>query len=145
MSETTWLNRALTPILVVTLIAGFITGHARVLDDFKGPKTGWEDFSFDPRLPAPQVEGGQFKFVLPPVGQPIFIASTCKSETFELKEGRTIEFRVDVIEGGAKDSFAVLGFIPTSTWAQTLAGYGFSKSTTDLLITKGIGEDLYTE
>lgn len=118
---------------------------ARVLDDYSAGKVGWEDFSFVDALPKPQVDGGQFKFVLPPAGQSLFIASTKKSETFELKEGRTLEFRTDLVQGGGKDSFAILAFIPTSTGAQTLGGYGLAKSTTDVLITKGIGNYFYNE
>ncbi|HXJ61330.1 MAG TPA: hypothetical protein VNU68_32200, partial [Verrucomicrobiae bacterium] len=89
--------------------------------------------------------GGQFQFLLPPAGQAIFTGSRKTSEEFELKNGRTIEFKVDLIEGVGKDSFAVLGFIPTANSLGTLAGYGLSKSTTDILLTKGIGKYFYNE
>ncbi|MHB1306947.1 MAG: hypothetical protein ACYC23_07690, partial [Limisphaerales bacterium] len=58
------------------------------------------------------------------------------SETFELKEGRTIEFRVDLIEGSGADAFAVLAFIPSSPG--TLGGYGLAKDPDDVLITKAV-------
>lgn len=135
-------------VLAACLLLGILKPaptRARIVDDFNSGKNGWEDFSFVEALPKPQVDGGQFKFVLPPAGQALFIASTKKSETFELKEGRTIEFRVDLVKAGGKDSFAILGFIPTSTGAATLGGYGLAKSSTDLLITKGIGKYLYNE
>jgi len=146
MNGLSWFHRrgATASFLVASLLA-ITQVEARVLDNFDSGKDGWEDFSFVAALPKPQVDSGQFKFVLPPVGQALFIASTKKSETFELKEGRTIEFRVDLIKAGGKDSFAILGFIPTSTGASTLAGYGLAKSTTDVLITKGIGKYFYNE
>ncbi|PYL01732.1 MAG: hypothetical protein DME19_00665 [Verrucomicrobia bacterium] len=117
-----------------------------MLDNFDdNTKTGWTDFTFIPGFGIPVETGGQFIFAQPPAGQAIFSASTKTSETFTLQDGRTIEFRVDLVSGGGKDSFAVLAFIPTSSSASTLAGYGFAKSTTDILITKGIGKYFYNE
>jgi len=121
--------------------------EARVLDNFDGAsKTDWTDFSFIPQLAygVPTQQDGMLKFELDNVGAivggGIFSASQKTSEAFELKEGRTIEFRVDVIQGGAKDSFAILGFVPKNMSPKTLGGYGFAKSTTDALITKGINK-----
>ncbi|MGE3309928.1 MAG: hypothetical protein AB7O66_08155 [Limisphaerales bacterium] len=145
MNRTSWLLRGIHAAFVAFALHHPGTAKARVVDDFNSGKNGWEDFSFVAALPKPAVDGGQFKFILPPAGQALFIASTKTSETFELKEGRTIEFRVDLVQGGGKDSFAILGFIPTSTGAATLAGYGLAKSTTDVLITKGIGKYFYNE
>ena len=116
---------------------------ARVLDDFDdNAKTGWEDFTFIPGYGLPTESDGQFKFEMTPspISKPIFSASRKTSEVIELKNGRTIEMKVDVIEGGAKDSFAVLAFIPQSSSPGSLGGYGLAKSTTDILITKGIGK-----
>ncbi|MBI4657851.1 MAG: hypothetical protein HY735_03195 [Verrucomicrobia bacterium] len=119
---------------------------ARVLDNFDdNTKTDWKDFSFLTGFGLPSETGGQFKFVQPPAGQAIFSASTKTSETFTLQDGRTIEFRVDMVSGKGKDSFAVLAFIPTASSASTLGGYGLAKSTTDILITKGIGKYFYNE
>ena len=115
--------------------------QAKVLDNFDdNVKTDWSDFTFVPGVGLPVESNGQFRFEIPPAGQSIFTASQKKSETFELKEGRTVEFRADVVQTGGKDSFAVLAFIPTDNSAGTLAGYGFAKSTTDILITKGINK-----
>jgi hypothetical protein len=128
----------IAPILAASLCPA-VSG--RILDDFNdNTKTGWTDFSFVPGFGLPVESGGQFRFELPGVTQPIFTASQKTSETFELKEGRTIEFRVDVSQAGAKDSFAVLAFIPNTggNTPATLAGYGLAKSTTDVLITKGL-------
>jgi len=108
--------------LVARLIAGFsaiwlavTTPQAKVLDNFNdNVKTDWSDFTFQTGFGLPTESNGQFRFELPPAGQAIFTASQKKSETFELKEGRTVEFRADVIQTGGKDSFAVLAFIPTA-------------------------------
>ena len=138
------LSNALSALRVLFLTAALLpTGllQARVLDSFDdNTKTAWTDFTFVPGLGIPSEVDGQFKFEMPPAGQSIFSASQKTSETFELKEGRTIEFQVDIIEGGAKDSFAILAFIPTSQSPLTLNGYGFAKSTTDILLTKGINK-----
>jgi hypothetical protein len=119
----------------------------RVVDDFNdNTKTAWQDFTFVPGLGLPVETGGQFKFDLPPAGQALFVASTKTSETFELKEGRTLEFQVDLVSGNGKDAFAVLAWIPgDANKSSSLAGYGLAKSTTDILITKGIGKYFYSE
>jgi len=117
--------------------------QAKVLDNFDdNTKTGWTDFTFVPGFGLPTEAGGQFQFVqnVSPSGGAIFSASQKTSEKFVLKDGRTIEYRVDVMKGGAKDSFAVLAFIPTANSPGTLGGYGLAKSTTDILITKGINK-----
>ena len=119
---------------------------ARVIDDFNdNTKSNWTDFSFAPPLGYPTEKGGQFVFAMPPAGQAIFSASSKTSESFILKDGRKVEFRVDLVKGNGKDAFAVLAFIPTANSPGTLAGYGFAKSTTDILITKGIGKYFYNE
>lgn len=131
--------------LLLTLLTG-AKSQARVLDDFNdNTKTAWTDFTFVPGFGLPSEADGKFRFEQPGAGRAIFSASQKTSETFELKEGRTVEFRVDLVEGGAKDSFAILAFLPTSIGGQpnspgTLAGYGLAKSTTDVLITKGINK-----
>lgn len=121
------------------------TVQSRVLDNFDdNVKTSWKDFSFVDGYGLPVESDGQLRFEIPQLAQtlkqPLFTASQKTSETFELKEGRTVEFRVDVIESGGKDSFAVLAFIPVGNGPGSLAGYGFAKSTTDVLITKGINK-----
>lgn len=111
----------------------------RVLDNFDdNTKSDWKDFTFVPGFGLPKEANGQFQFELPPAGQAIFTGSQKTSETFELRDGRTLEFRADVIQAGGKDSFAVLAFLPTGNSPGTLSGYGLAKSTTDVLITKGI-------
>src|SRR5262245_53191126 len=120
--------------------------QAKILDNFDdNAKTGWTDFTFVPGVGLPVEQNSQFKFEIPgavlaQAKQGLFTASQKTSESFELKEGRRIEFRVDLVSGGAKDSFAVLGFLPTANSPGTLAGYSLAKSTTDVLITKGIGK-----
>ncbi|MFM7555031.1 MAG: hypothetical protein ACKPAH_07005, partial [Verrucomicrobiota bacterium] len=116
--------------VLTALSLSLLVLRAKVLDDFDdNAKTGWTDFTFTPGFGLPSESGGRFRFTQPPAGQAIFSASQKTSERFELKEGRSIEFRVDVVQGGAKDSFAVLAFIPTANSAGTLGGYGLAKST----------------
>ncbi len=133
--------------LLPVIAAIGLGAQAKVLDNFDAAtRSGWEDS--DPGgfgLPGGQQGGGQFTFNLPAVGQPFFVSSKKTSETFELQEGRTIEYRVDLVSGRGPDSFAVLAFIPQATGPNTLAGYGISKSETDILISKGINKYFYNE
>ncbi|MFM7103242.1 MAG: hypothetical protein ACKO3N_18995, partial [Verrucomicrobiota bacterium] len=123
----------------------FIT-ESVVLDDFNdNAKTGWGDFTFQAGFGIPVESGGQFRFEQPPAGRAIFSASQKTSQLFELKEGERVAFQVDVVQGGAKDSFAVLAFIPKGNSPGTLQGYGFAKSSTDILLTKGIGNYFLNE
>jgi hypothetical protein len=147
MNGISWLHRSSIAVLLA-LGLGLLSGRpvqARVLDDFNdNTKTGWTDFTFVPGFGIPTESNGQLRFEQPqsPSGGGIFSATQKTSEPLELKDGRTIEMRVDVVEGGAKDSFAVLAFIPTAGAGGpgSLAGYGLAKSTTDALITKGINK-----
>ena len=124
-----------------------LTGQAKVLDNFDAAqRSGWEDANpANLPLPGGQQANGVFTFNLPPIGQAFFHSSKKTSETFELKEGRTVEFRVDMVSGQGGDSFAVLGFIPQATGPNTLAGYGIAKSESDILITKGINKYFFNE
>ena len=145
MKRVLWRQRsvAMVGFALASLLLAALPAAGRVLDNFNdNVKTAWTDFTFVPGFGIPTETGGQFRFVQPPAGQAIFSASQKTSEVFELKEGRTLEFRADIVEAGAKDSFAVLAFIPNTGGNSpgTLAGYGFAKSTTDVLITKGINK-----
>jgi hypothetical protein len=127
-----------TLILAICLLASAGLARARVVDDFSNGKAGWQDFTFVPGFGIPTVADGQMKFTQPAAGQQIFSATQKTSSSYELKDGRTIEFRVDVTETGGEDSIAVLSWIPTGNSPGTLSGYGFAKSTGDILLTKGI-------
>ncbi|HVV73246.1 MAG TPA: hypothetical protein VHI52_17370, partial [Verrucomicrobiae bacterium] len=119
----------------------FVT-DSTVLDDFNAAqRSGWTD-SNPGGLPLPGGDqaNGVFTFNLPAVGQPFFIDSTKTSKTFSLDEGTRHEFSIDMISGNGPDSYAVLAFVPQATGADTLAGYGFSKSESDVLVTKGINK-----
>src|SRR5262245_30849433 len=106
--------------LVLCTFLSISTTFGRIVDNFDdNTKTGWTDFTFVPGIGLPVEQNGEFKFQIPgavlvQANRGLFSASQKTSETFELKEGRTIEFRVDVLQAGAKDSFAVLGFLPTA-------------------------------
>ena len=115
-----------------------------VLDDFNdNTKSDWKDLGFG--VGTSSEVNGQFKFEIPAAGQPLFFTSTKTSRTFEVTDGQKLEFRVDLVSGNSKDSFAVLSWIPTSVSATTLAGYSIVKSSTDVLISKGINKYFYNE
>ena len=143
--NTACFNRALlgrAAALVASALLALPVG-ARILDDFNdNNKTGWTDFTFVPGFGLPVETSGQMQFDLPPAGQDIFTATQKTSEVFDLREGRTIEFRVDLVSGSGEDAFAVLAFIPNTggNSPATLAGYGIAKDPTDVLITKGINK-----
>jgi TolB-like protein/predicted small secreted protein len=138
----TGLSRFLQGSILSGLVAASVSlTHGAVLDDFNdNSKSDWSDFTFIEDFGIPSETGGQFVFDLPGAGQDIFTASQKISEVFELKEGRTITFTVDVMESTGEDTFAVLAFIPNTGGNSpgTLAGYGIAKDPTDVLITKGI-------
>lgn len=129
---------------LLTGISALAQAHIE-LDNFNdNAKSGWTDFTFIPGVGLPTETDGQFRFELPKavldqVKSGLFSAATKSSQDFELKEGRTVEFRVDLVRGGLKDSFAVLSFIPKSSGDPSkLEGYSLAKSTTDTLLVKGI-------
>ena len=138
--------RVVPALCLAVGLAFTLSLNARVLDNFNdNTKTGWSDFSFAPPYGIPQELNGQFRFEIPAAFQMqakgVFSASTKSTETFLLKEGRTVEFRVDVVQGGAKDSYAVLSWIPVNPQGPSrLQGYSIAKSTTDVLIVKGISK-----
>lgn len=120
--------------------------NGAVLDDFNATaRSGWKDFTFQPGLGTMIQAGGRLTIDVPAVGQPLFAATTKTTENYELKDGRTIEFRVDLISGNSKDSFAILSWIPASGSVSALAGYSIAKSSTDILITKGLNKYFYAQ
>jgi hypothetical protein len=147
--QTSFIGRVLTFLALAAAVSNFtVATWARVLDDFNdGVKTGWADSNpiGNPQLPKSQEANGVLTIACPGLGASMFLAATKTSETFELKEGRTIEFQVDMVSGLGANSFAVLGWIPTATGPNTLAGYGLAKSETDLLVTKGIDKYFFNE
>lgn len=135
------LQHLFSALALASLALGPLPAGAKVVDDFNSTKTGWEDAN-PANLPFPggTIVNQQFVFNMPTPGQSYFVSSTKTTETFELKEGRTIEFRVDMVSGLGDSSFAVLAWIPEATGANSLAGYGIAKSQTDILITKGVNK-----
>jgi hypothetical protein len=149
MNKRTISLRALTRLFALSATACvlLLTAQARVLDDFNdNTSTDWAPFVFGAGAGSMVEQNGQYKFELPGevtigLNSALFCASTKTSELFTLKEGRTLEFRVDVIKGGGPRSYATLGFIPTSAGGpQQLKGYTLSKSPTDVLLVKGINQ-----
>lgn len=136
-----------TQWFVALSVALALPAYGKVLDNFDASaRSGWTD-SNPANLPLPggTQANGVFSFGIPAIGQAYFVASTKTTEAYELKSGRTLELRVDMVNGKGTDSYAVLAWIPTATGANTLAGYGLAKSETDVLITKGIGKYFYNE
>jgi hypothetical protein len=133
-----------TALALALSLASLLPASATVLDDFNAAKSsGWQDSNPTHQpLPGGQQANGVFTFNLPAVGQPFFVDSTKTSPTFELKEGRTIEFRVDMVSGQGPNSYAVVAFIPGSLnpGPDSLAGYGLAKSASDVIISKGINK-----
>ncbi len=141
-------SRFFTAALLALLMgAAAVPARARVIDDFNANQaSGWEDANpASLPLKGGVQSDGKFTFTLPPIGQSFFVSSRKTSETFELTEGRTVEFRVDLDHGQGPDSFAILAFIPQYTGPNSLGGYGIAKSETDILITKGINKYFYNE
>lgn len=130
-------------IVIFDNAEAFVLENA-VVDNFDDDtKTAWTDFTFG--VGSSTETGGQFVFNIPPAGQPLFFASTKTSRTYEFKDGEKIEFRVDLVTGNGKDSFAILSWIPTSQQVSALSGYSIAKSTTDILISKGINKYFHNE
>ena len=103
-----WIRSGVAIAVVASLSLSL---QARVLDNFNdNTKTGWTDFTFVPGFGLPTEAGGQFQFKqnVSPSGGAIFSASQKTSDPFELKEGRSIEYRVDVIKAEAR--------IPLPSW-----------------------------
>ena len=131
-------------LIATILLPAF--ANATVLDDFNdNVKTGWTDFSFGPGLGTSTEANGQLTFDLPAAGQPIFAATTKTTQTYTLADGKTIEFRVDLVTANSKDSFAILSWIPKSQNVSSLSGYSIVKSPTDILISKGINKYFHNE
>lgn len=143
--------KTLPTYLMCLLVAGMLavvfhpySAHGMVVDNFDGPaKTDWQDFSFG--IGGSKQENGQLVFQIPAAGQAVFAAATKTTRTYRLEPGRTVDFQVDMVSGNSKDSFAILSWIPVSQQVSSLAGYSLAKSSTDVLITKGINKYFYNE
>src|SRR5437588_302385 len=104
------LKRGLLPLVGACALALLPNAKAKVVDNFDdNVKTDWSDFSFG--LGTSTETGGQLKFAIPAAGQAIFAATTKTTDTYTVQDGRTIEFRVDLVSGNSKDSFAILSWI----------------------------------
>jgi hypothetical protein len=137
-----WAARVAVTLTALSMAIG--PAQATVVDDFNdNVKTGWSDFSFG--VGSSAEVGGQLKFAIPAAGQAIFAATTKTTDTYTLADGKTLEFRVDLVSGNSKDSFAILSWIPNSSQVSQLAGYSIAKSPTDILISKGINKYFYAE
>lgn len=129
---------------LATLLAA-IPLNARVLDNFDdNVKTAWSD-----TLQGGSVveSGGQFTIsTFPGFAGQIFTASTKTSETFTIEDGRTLEFRVDLVSSSLhNESFAVLVWVPVAGSISSLQGYGFAKGRADILISKALNQYFFAD
>jgi hypothetical protein len=115
---------------------------ARVLDNFDdNTVTDWQKFDFGSGIGRFTEAGGTFTIdTLIAPGQQMFVAATKTSKTFELKDGRTIEFRVDLVSANQPDAFAVLAWVPITGSVSSLQGYSLAKDVGDTLVAKGLGQ-----
>jgi hypothetical protein len=148
MSTTSLFSQRLSAcVAAIALMFGlFVSLQARVLDDFNdNTKTGWTDFKATDQLPIPDVveQNQQFVFDIPsalvdltPDG--LYTASVKTTEEFTLADGRTVEFRVDLVQGAGNDDFAVLAFVPKGIDPKQTLGYSFAKSANEILLVKAL-------
>src|SRR6185503_6047134 len=138
--------KGLAPTLVLTLcLCGVLqpqVASARLIDDFNdNTKTGWSDVT----LGGSVVEAnGQFTITTANQNGAIFTASTKTTESFTIENGRTLEFRVDVVSVSSHDeSIAVLIWVPIGSSIANLQGYGLAKGRNDFLLSKALNQYFY--
>lgn len=123
-------------------LAGSITVSGRILDNFDdNVKTGWSDVL----LGGSVVEAnGQFTITTLMQNAAIFTASTKSTESFTIENGRTLEFRVDLVTASQhNESIAVLIWVPVGESVANLQGYGLAKGRNDFLLTKRLNQYFY--
>ena len=143
MKTTRLLTYWMKAVAVVTLIFALnYSPLAKVIDDFDDNKvTGWEKFDFGTGNGFFKEEDGQFEIGMhQPTGQPFFVAATHTGEKFTIKDGVTLEFRLDLISANQSDAFAVMGFIPSDSPVSQLSGYSLAKDDNDVLLAKGLNK-----
>ena len=124
-----------------------LVSNAKVLDNFDDNElTAWEKFDFGTGNGILKEAGGQMTISMHQAPkQPFFVAATKSSETFTIQDGKTLEFRLDLIEANQNDAFAVLSFIPTDTPVSNLTGYSVAKDGNDVLLAKGLNKYFFDE
>src|SRR5712691_4927965 len=98
--------------VALAALAASLPVSARILDNFDdGIKTAWQDFT---ALGGSVVEsGGQFTITSAVQNGPTFVGSKKTSESFTIENGRTLEFRVDLVTASLhNESIAVLIWQP---------------------------------
>src|SRR5437763_9274706 len=139
-------SSALQTISAVSLLAApALRVNGRILDNFDdGIKTAWQDFT---ALGGSVTEsGGHFTITTATQNSPTFAGSKKTSESFTIENGRTLEFRVDLVSASFhNESIAVLIWQPVGANIATLQGYGFAKGRDDSLITKRLNQYFYAD
>src|SRR5712692_6881054 len=131
--------------VALAALAASLSVSGRILDNFdSGVKTGWQDFT---ALGGSVAEsGGQFIITDAVQNGPTFTGSKKTTESFTIEDGRTLEFRVDLVSASPNNqSIAVLVWQPVGSSISTLQGYGFAKGADDVLITKALNQYFYTD
>lgn len=137
---------AVSTFATLALLTSITSPQARVLDNFDdNTVTAWSKFDFNTGAGQLSEANGQFTIAVPQVGQLFFAAATKTTETFTIQDGRTIEFRVDLVNANQEDAFAILSWIPTTESVGNLAGYSLAKDMTDVLVTKGLNKYFLNE
>lgn len=138
----TWCRLSFCAISLGLSLNG-LTLSGRGLDNFDDNiKTAWQDFT---ALGGSVVESnGQFIITSAVQNGATFAGSKKTSESFTIEDGRTLEFRVDLVSASPhNESIAVLIWQPLGSGIPTLEGYGFAKGRNDVLITKALNQYFY--
>jgi hypothetical protein len=134
------LTKGLSPaVALIACLALVPSVSARLLDDFNdNAKTGWSDVL----LGGSVVEAnGLFTITTASRNAAIFTGTTKTTESFTIENGRTLEFRVDLISASQHDqSIAVLIWVPLGSNLAQLQGYGLAKGRGDFLLTKALDQ-----
>jgi hypothetical protein len=128
------------------VLPGFTaTAAGRILDDFEdGDKVTWQGITLG--LGAVREQEGVLTLELPVARarRPVCIGSLRADETFPLKDGEAIEFRVQLVETTEPDTFAGLAWMPASHPANEFAGYFIAKSSREVQIGRALHKYFWT-
>jgi hypothetical protein len=68
----------------------------------------------------------------------LFTSSVKTSEEFTIREGITLEYRIDLVAGAGNDAFAVLAFVPNGVDPKQTLGYSVAKSADEIILVKAL-------
>ncbi|HOW65252.1 MAG TPA: hypothetical protein P5186_28615 [Candidatus Paceibacterota bacterium] len=134
-----------TTLVILVGFAMALSAMARVVDNFDDNiKTAWSDFPVvdHPSLLS-QEQGGQFVLDVPQAlvmasDAGLFTCSVKTSEEYAIREGVTLEYRVDLTQGAGNDAYAVLAFVPNGIDPKQTLGYSLAKSADEIILVKAL-------